>query len=179
MSEEAVHYVGTEVDTEADADDEDVHAGDLDGDAPPVHEAGHVQAGQEDAEHHEERSAPAAQDDEGGDEDADDGDTNIPQQFDAHYSVRLPVDVGEGDGKTGVTPGDLAHNPLDFSHGRDPVRGGVEPREEGREVSTQQNIKHLSPDSTLYECRGWLAGVHREQALRTPAQRRTRNLAGI
>ena len=43
-----MHYVGTEVDTEADADDEDVHAGDLDGDAPPVHEAGHVQAGQED-----------------------------------------------------------------------------------------------------------------------------------
>ena len=37
-----MHDVGTEVDTEADADDEDVHAGDLDGDAPPVHEAGHV-----------------------------------------------------------------------------------------------------------------------------------------
>ena len=42
VSQEAVHNVGTEVDTEADADDEDVHAGDLDGDAPPVHEAGHV-----------------------------------------------------------------------------------------------------------------------------------------
>ena len=127
MSQEAVHNVGTEVHTETDADDEDVHAGDLDGDAPPVHEAGHVQAGEEDAEHHEKRAPPAAQSDEGRHEDADDGDANIPQEFYAHYGVRLPVDVGEGHGKAGVTPGDLADNPLDFSHRRDPVRGGVEP----------------------------------------------------
>ena len=127
MSQEAVHDVGTEVHTEADTDDEDVHAGDLDGDAPPVHEAGHVQAGEEDAEHHEKRAPPAAQSDEGRHEDADDGDANIPQEFYAHYGVRLPVDVGEGHGKAGVTPGDLADNPLDFSHRRDPVRGGVEP----------------------------------------------------
>ena len=77
MSEKSVHDVGTEVHTETDADDDDVHAGDLDGDAPKVHEAGHVQAGEEDAEHHEDRAAPAAERDEGRDEDADDGDTNI------------------------------------------------------------------------------------------------------
>ena len=69
--EEAVHYVGTEVDTEADADDEDVHAGHVDGEAPPVHEAGHVSAGEEDTHHDEEGATPAAQGDQGGDGDTD------------------------------------------------------------------------------------------------------------
>ena len=40
--EEAVHDVSAEVDTEADTDDEDVHAGDLDCDSPPMHEPGNV-----------------------------------------------------------------------------------------------------------------------------------------
>ena len=35
-SEEPVHYVGAEVHTEAHADDQDVHGGDVDGEAPPV-----------------------------------------------------------------------------------------------------------------------------------------------
>ena len=34
--EEAVHNVGTEVDTEAHTDDQHVHGGDVDGQAPPV-----------------------------------------------------------------------------------------------------------------------------------------------
>ena len=41
-------------------DDDDVHAGDLDGDAPPVHEARHVHTRQQHAQHHEQRAAPAA-----------------------------------------------------------------------------------------------------------------------
>ena len=36
--EEAVHDVRAEVDAEADADDEDGHGGDVDSEAPPVHE---------------------------------------------------------------------------------------------------------------------------------------------
>ena len=71
VSQEAVHNVGTEVDTEADADDEDVHAGHVDGEAPPVHEAGHVCAGEEDAHHHQQGAPPATQGDQGRDEDAD------------------------------------------------------------------------------------------------------------
>ena len=35
-SEEAVHYVGAEVHTEADTNDQDVHGGDVNGEAPPV-----------------------------------------------------------------------------------------------------------------------------------------------
>ena len=77
VGEEAVHDVGAEVDTETNADDEDVHAGDLDGDAPAVHEAGHIHTGEEDAEHDEEGAPPAAESDQGGDEDAGDGDSNI------------------------------------------------------------------------------------------------------
>ena len=173
-----MHDVGTEVDTEADADDEDVHAGDLDGDAPPVHEAGHVQAGEEDAEHDEEGAAPAAQCDEGRDEDAEDGDADIPQQFDAHNGVRLPVDVGEGDGEAGVAPGDLGDNPLHLSHRRDPVRGGAEPGD----ITSH----HIRPTSellfrvcTLCGCRGWLAAGHLGRALHRLTSRRTRNVAGI
>ena len=60
MCEEPVHDVGTEVHTEADADDDDVHAGDLYGDAPPVHEARHVHTRQQHAQHHEQGPAPAA-----------------------------------------------------------------------------------------------------------------------
>ena len=37
-----MHNVSTEVHTQPDTDDDDVHGGYLDGDAPPVHEAGHV-----------------------------------------------------------------------------------------------------------------------------------------
>ena len=55
-----MHDVGTEVYTESHADDDDVHGGDLDGDAPPVHEAGHVHTGEQHAEHHEEGASPAA-----------------------------------------------------------------------------------------------------------------------
>ena len=62
--------VGTEVDTEADTDDEDVHAGHVDGEAPPVHEAGHVSAGEEDAHHDQQGAPPAAQGHQGRDEDA-------------------------------------------------------------------------------------------------------------
>ena len=70
-SQEAVHDVGTEVDTETDTDDEDVHAGHVDGETPPVHEAGHVCAGEEDAHHHQQGAPPATQGDQGRDEDAD------------------------------------------------------------------------------------------------------------
>ena len=41
-------------------DDDDVHAGYLDGDAPPVHEARHVHTRQQHAQHHEQGPAPAA-----------------------------------------------------------------------------------------------------------------------
>ena len=41
-------------------DDDDVHAGDLDGDAPPVHEARHVHTRQQHTQHHEQGPAPAA-----------------------------------------------------------------------------------------------------------------------
>ena len=68
--EETVDNVGTEVHTEPHADDEDVHAGHVDGEAPPVHEAGHVSAGEEDAHHDQQGASPAAQRDQGGDEDA-------------------------------------------------------------------------------------------------------------
>ena len=59
--EKAVHDVCAEVDTESDADDENVHARDVDGEPPPVHEARHVQRGQQHAHHHQQRPAPAAQ----------------------------------------------------------------------------------------------------------------------
>ena len=55
-----MHDVGTEVYTEPHTDDDDVHAGDLDGDAPPVHEARHVHTRQQHTQHHEQRPAPAA-----------------------------------------------------------------------------------------------------------------------
>ena len=58
--QEAVHDVGTEVYTEPHTDDDDVHGGDLDGDAPPVHEARHVHTGQQHTEHHKQGSSPAA-----------------------------------------------------------------------------------------------------------------------
>ena len=63
VSQEAVHDVGTEVHTETDADDEDVHAGHVNGETPPVHEAGHVSAGEEDAHHDQQGASPAAQGD--------------------------------------------------------------------------------------------------------------------
>ena len=140
LCEEAVHDMSAEVHTEPHADDEDVHAGDLDGDAPPVHEPGHVHAGQQDAEHHEQWAAPAAQCDEGRHKDADDGDANIAQQLYTHYGVSLPVDVGESDGEAGVTPGDLRHNPLHLPHGGDPHRGGVKP-EVGVGDGLQQHVR--------------------------------------
>ena len=59
--EEAMHDVCAEVHTESDADDENVHACDVDGEPPPVHEARHVQRGQQHAHHHQQRPAPAAQ----------------------------------------------------------------------------------------------------------------------
>ena len=67
--QEAMHYVGTEVHTEPDTDDEDVHAGHVDGETPPVHEAGHVSAGEEDAHHDQQGTPPTAQGDQGRDED--------------------------------------------------------------------------------------------------------------
>ena len=176
MCEEAVHDVSTEVHAETDTDDQDVHARDLDGDAPPVHEAGHIDTGEEDAEHDEERAPPAAESDEGRHEDADDGDANISQQFDAHYGVRLPVDVGEGHGETGVTPGDLGDNPLHLSHRRDPVRGGTEP---GDVIVSNIFTKLSSAICTLCVCRGWLVTGHLGRAGHRQARRRTRNVAGI
>ena len=68
--EEAMHDVCAEVHTESNTDDEDVHAGDVDGEAPPVHEARHVQRGQQHAHHHQQRPAPAAQRHQGRHEDA-------------------------------------------------------------------------------------------------------------
>ena len=56
-----MHDVCAEVHTESDADDENVHARDVDGEPPPVHEARHVQRGQQHAHHHQQRPAPAAQ----------------------------------------------------------------------------------------------------------------------
>ena len=117
-----MHDMGTEVDTEANADDEDVHAGDLDGDAPPVHEAGNVHAGEEDTHHHKQRAPPAAQGDESCDEDADDGNTHVLQQLHTHDGVCLPVDVGQRHREAVVGPRDLRHNPLCFSHCRNPHR---------------------------------------------------------
>lgn len=55
-----MHDVCTEVHTESDADDDDVHGGDLDGDPPPVHEARHVYTGEEHTQHHKQGAAPAA-----------------------------------------------------------------------------------------------------------------------
>ena len=55
-----MHDVCTEVDTQPHADDDNVHGGDLDGDPPPVHEAGHVHAGEQHTEHHKQGAAPAA-----------------------------------------------------------------------------------------------------------------------
>jgi len=127
MCEEAMHDMSTEVHTESHTDDEDVHAGDLDGDAPPVHEAGHVDASEKHAEHDKERAPPAAESDEGRHEDADDGDANIAEQLYADYGISLPVDVCEGYGEAGVAPGDLRDNPLDLSHGWDPDWGRVKP----------------------------------------------------
>ena len=57
---EAMHYVCAEVHTESDADDENVHAGDVDGEPPPVHEARHVHTRQQHTQHHEQGPAPAA-----------------------------------------------------------------------------------------------------------------------
>ena len=108
-------------------DDDNVHAGDLNGDAPPVHEARNVHAGEEDTHHDKEGAPPAAKGDQGSDEDADDGNTNVLQQLDPHDGVRLPVDVGEGHSETVIGPRDLGHNSLSFSHGRNPNRRGIEP----------------------------------------------------
>ena len=47
-----MHDVSTEVHTEAHTDDDNVHAGDLYGDAPPVHDPSHVNTGQENTNHH-------------------------------------------------------------------------------------------------------------------------------
>ena len=69
-SEKAMDDVSTEVDTQPDTDDQDVHGGDVDGEAPPVHEAGDVSAGEEDTHHDQQRAAPAAQRDQGRYEDA-------------------------------------------------------------------------------------------------------------
>ena len=47
-----MHYVSTEVHAESHADDDNVHAGYLNGDAPPVHEASNIHAGQQHTDHH-------------------------------------------------------------------------------------------------------------------------------
>ena len=102
-SQEAVNDMGAEVDTETDTDDEDVHAGDVNGETPPVHEPGHVNAGEKNAHHDEDGAAPAAQRQQRRDEDADQGDPNIPHQLDPHYRVSLPVDVGQRHREAGVS----------------------------------------------------------------------------
>ena len=55
-----MHDVSTEVHTQPDTDDDDVHGGYLDGDAPPVHEAGHVHTSEQHTQHHKHRASPAS-----------------------------------------------------------------------------------------------------------------------
>lgn len=122
-----MNNVGTVVHTQTNTDDDNVHAGDLNGDAPPVHEARNVHAGEEDTHHDKEGAPPAAKGDQRGDEDADDGNANVLQQLDPHDGVCLPVDVGQGHCETVIGPRDLGHNSLGFSHGWNPNRRGIEP----------------------------------------------------
>ena len=47
-----MHDVSTKVHAESHTDDDNVHAGDLNGDAPPMHEASHIHTCQQDTNHH-------------------------------------------------------------------------------------------------------------------------------
>ena len=47
-----MHNMSTEVHTKSHTDDDNVHAGYLDGDSPPMHEPSHINTGQQDTDHH-------------------------------------------------------------------------------------------------------------------------------
>ena len=80
-------------------DDEHIHAGDVNGETPPVHEPSHISAGEQDTHHHQHGASPAAQGHQGGHKDAGQSYANVPDQLYTNNSISLPVDVGQCHGK--------------------------------------------------------------------------------
>ena len=88
--QEGVGNVCRVVDAEADdEDDADAHDG-VDGQAPEVDEANHVDEGQDDAGEHENAELDRGQHEHGDDEHGGDGEAQVPPKLAAHDVVALP-----------------------------------------------------------------------------------------
>jgi len=63
--EKAVDKVGAKIYANSNADDDDIHAGDVNGQTPPVHIATHIEAAEKYTHHDKHWSSPTAQGDQG------------------------------------------------------------------------------------------------------------------
>lgn len=121
--------VSGEVDAEPDGDDEG-HAGEhIHGQAPEVHEAGHLGDCGDDAEDDEEGAPEAGQEEEDSDEDGGDGTSEVLEKLLLNHLVRKPVgieggDIVDGRGTIMACNIGLVNYLLKPLHARHPLFGG-------------------------------------------------------
>jgi len=94
--EEPVCDVYREVYAETNRDDEGVAGDHIDGEAPEVHESGHVDDGGGQAEDHDARTTQTSEEEEDCDEYCEDWRENVSVEFLADHAVCLPVSIPVG-----------------------------------------------------------------------------------